>query len=65
MHIFIDADACPVVGIVEKIAKKYNLPMKLVVQNKAHDLKLEDMDKGETATILKDYHIIQRFFKNV
>ena len=26
MHIFIDADACPVVGIVEKIAKKYNLP---------------------------------------
>ena len=27
MHIFIDADACPVVGIVEKTAKKYNLPV--------------------------------------
>ena len=30
MHIFIDADACPVVGIVEKIAKKYNLPVTLL-----------------------------------
>ena len=25
MQIFIDADACPVVGIVEKIAEKYNI----------------------------------------
>jgi len=24
MHIFVDADACPVVGIVEAIAEKYN-----------------------------------------
>lgn len=30
MHIFIDADACPVVGIVEKIAKKYGLPVTLL-----------------------------------
>ena len=30
MHIFIDADACPVVGIVEKTAKKYNLPVTLL-----------------------------------
>ena len=30
MHIFIDADACPVIGIVEKIAKKYNLPVTLL-----------------------------------
>ena len=30
MHIFIDADACPVVGIVEKIAKKYSLPVTLL-----------------------------------
>lgn len=30
MHIFIDADACPVVGIIEKTAKKYNLPVTLL-----------------------------------
>lgn len=30
MHIFIDADACPVVGIVEKTAKKYNLLVTLL-----------------------------------
>ena len=30
MHIFIDADACPVVGIEEKIAKKYNLHVTLL-----------------------------------
>ena len=30
MHIFIDADACPVVGIVEKTAKKSNLPVTLL-----------------------------------
>ena len=27
-----------------EFAKKYNLPIKLVIQNKKHDLKLEDMD---------------------
>lgn len=26
MHIFVDADACPVVAIVENIAKKYKVP---------------------------------------
>lgn len=30
MTIFIDADACPVVGIVENIAKKYNIPVTLL-----------------------------------
>lgn len=30
MHIFVDADACPVVDIVEKIAKKYNLSVTLL-----------------------------------
>ena len=30
MKIFVDADACPVVGIVEKIAKAYNLPVTLL-----------------------------------
>lgn len=27
MQIFVDADACPVVGIVEKVAKEHNLPV--------------------------------------
>lgn len=27
MPIFVDADACLVVGIVEKIAKKYSIPV--------------------------------------
>lgn len=26
MQIFVDADACPVVDIVETIAEKYNIP---------------------------------------
>ena len=26
MKIFVDADACPVVGIVEELAKKYTIP---------------------------------------
>lgn len=30
MKIFVDADACPVVGIVEKIAEKYNVPVILL-----------------------------------
>lgn len=30
MHVFIDADACPVIGIVEKIAKKYSLSVTLL-----------------------------------
>ena len=30
MRIFIDADACPVVGIVEKVAKEHNLPVTLL-----------------------------------
>ena len=28
MQIFVDADACPVVGIIEKIAKEHYLTMK-------------------------------------
>ena len=32
-----------------EFAKKYGLPMKLVIQNKAHDLKLEDLDKAYDA----------------
>lgn len=30
MHIFVDADACPVVGIVEELAEKYNIPATLL-----------------------------------
>ena len=30
MQIYVDADACPVVGIVEKIAKKYQIPVTLL-----------------------------------
>lgn len=30
MHIFVDADACPVVGIVEMIAEKYHIPVTLL-----------------------------------
>ena len=31
MQIFVDADACPVVGIVEKVAKEHNLPRCCVI----------------------------------
>lgn len=30
MQIFVDADACPVVSIVEKMAEKYNIPTTLL-----------------------------------
>lgn len=30
MQIYVDADACPVVGIVEKIAEKYKIPVTLL-----------------------------------
>ena len=30
MQIFVDADACPVVGIVEEIAEKHNIPVNLL-----------------------------------
>ena len=30
MQIFIDADACPVVGIVEKVAKEHSVPVTLL-----------------------------------
>ena len=30
MRVFVDADACPVVGIVEKVAKKHNVPVTLL-----------------------------------
>ena len=33
MRIFIDADACPVVGIVEKVAKEHNLPVTLLCRS--------------------------------
>lgn len=30
MEVYVDADACPVVSIVEKVARKYNLPVTLL-----------------------------------
>ena len=30
MQIFVDADACPVVGIVESLAEKYSIPTTLL-----------------------------------
>lgn len=30
MRIYVDADACPVIGIVEKIAKQYSIPVILL-----------------------------------
>ena len=30
VQIFVDADACPVVGIIETMAEKYNIPTTLL-----------------------------------
>ena len=30
MRVFVDADACPVVGIVEKVARENNVPVTLL-----------------------------------
>lgn len=29
-HIYVDADACPVIHIVEKLARKYDIPVTLL-----------------------------------
>ena len=38
MRIFVDADACPVVKIVEKVGKEYSIPVILVVDTN-HELR--------------------------
>lgn len=49
MHIYVDADACPVVGIVEKIAGKYQIPVTLlcdtnhVLQSKYSEIRVIGM----------------------
>ena len=30
MNVFVDADACPVISIVEQVAKQYNIPVTLL-----------------------------------
>ena len=30
MRVFVDADACPVVGIIEKVAREHNVPVTLL-----------------------------------
>ena len=37
MQIFVDADACPVVDIIEKIAEKYNIKTCLLYTSDAAD----------------------------
>ena len=39
VQIFVDADACPVVGIVEKIAKEHNVPVMLLCDTFEKELK--------------------------
>ena len=40
MHIYVDADACPVIGIVERIAKSHNIAVTLLCDTN-HYLKLQ------------------------
>ena len=47
MQIFVDADACPVVGIVEKVAKEYDLPVTLLC-----DTNQEDSNNSPAASAL-------------
>ena len=47
MQILVDADACPVVGIVEKIAKEHNIPVILLCDTN-HVLQA---DYGEVLTV--------------
>ncbi len=37
MQILVDADACPVVGMVEKVAKEHSVPVTLLCDTN-HDL---------------------------
>lgn len=47
MQVLVDADACPVIGIVEQIAKKYNIPVTLLCDTN-HVLQ---SDYGEVITV--------------
>ena len=38
MHIYVDADACPVIRIVENIARKYNIETTLICDTNYSDV---------------------------
>ena len=38
MQILVDADACPVVSIVERVAKEHNLPVTLLCDTKSEGI---------------------------
>ena len=56
MHIYVDADACPVIGIVERIAKSHNIAVTLLCDTN-HYLKLISLCEKGDLVVTQDYGV--------
>ena len=56
MHIYVDADACPVIGIVERIAKSHNIAVTLLCAD-AVDFKLISLCMMGDLVVTQDYGV--------
>lgn len=54
IHTFVDADACPVVEIVESIAEKYNIPTTLLCDTN-HVLYSDYSELKENNNFIKNF----------
>ena len=60
MHIYVDADACPVIRIVENIAKKYNIETTLICDTNhvlTSDFKLVNLCTRDDIVVTQDYGV--------
>ena len=64
MHIYVDADACPVIGIVERIAKSHNIAVTLLCEvvyvgagADAVDFKLISLCEKGDLVVTQDYGV--------
>ena len=63
MTILVDADACPVVGIVEKIAKEYKLPVMLF--GDTNHVLSSDYSQINITQHIKNFHLFIVSCKNL
>ena len=73
MQIFVDADACPVVGIVEKVAKEHSVPVTLLCdtnhvlssdysEDKMWDTEILEADRKGEESFKKLISVSSQFF---
>ena len=66
MKIYVDADACPVVSIVEQVARKYNIPVTLICDtNHVLDSDYSDVKVIGAGADAVDFALISMLDKDV